>query len=261
MQHLRAATPHAAALGLVGLAAVAAAVLQPIAETAPFALFLCAVVLAARLWGIAPGLVATVASVAVLDYCYLMPTQTFALASANAAVDLAAFAFASSLVSTLATRLGQARSASARARVAAARSAANLEAVLEAADDGVLVFDADGRIQHANGWFRAWWLVHYGAAPTTTEELTRVLGGAAPDAAAARGLLPIHLALRGMGATELLTVRTGAGERRVRLRATPILDGAGRARGAVVVWHDVTGAAQAPTWSYLTQPSADAPRN
>jgi hypothetical protein len=36
MDRVRAATPHAAALGLVGLAAVAAAALQPIAETAAY---------------------------------------------------------------------------------------------------------------------------------------------------------------------------------------------------------------------------------
>jgi PAS domain-containing protein len=261
MDRVRAARPHAAALGLVALAIVGAWALQPIAESAPFALFLCAVVLAVRLWGTGPGLLATVASVAVLDYYYLMPTQTFALASANAAVDLTAFAFASSLVSTLATRLGQARSASERASRAAARSAASLDAVLEAADDGVVVFGADGRIHHANGWFRAWWLVHYGAAPTTTEELNRVLGGAAPETAAVGGLLPIHLALRGLGATELLTLRTSAGVRRVRLRATPILGGGGRVRGAVAVWHDITDAADAPTWSYLTQPTAGTSRN
>ena len=246
---------YGVAVAAPSLALTAALALRPVADAAAFPLLLAGVVLVARYMGAWPGLLATALSTAALDYFFLMPEYTLAIASANALVDLAVFALVATLVSTLSQRLTRARSQ-------AEQTLQDLEAVIEAADDGVVVFGVDGQVQHANRWFRAWWLVHYGLVPSTTEELLRTVRQAAPGTASADGLMPIGLALRGMHASEALTLRTNEGERRVHLRASPMVDEAGAVRGVVSVWHDITEV-EGPRahWSRLGRPSTTTAQN
>lgn len=241
-----------AALAALG----AATAVRSVADVRTEPLFLLCVVVVARRWGFRPALVATVASTALLDFFFLLPVHTLVIASANAAVDLALFALAAVLVSRWTTSIDEARREAIQARSEAANRAHDLAAVVEAADDGVVVFGADGEIKHMNGWFRAWWLVHLGTAPTTTDELVATLRAAASGAGGVDRTLPIDLALRGLHGTELVVLATREGRRRVRLRAAPIFDDRGVAQGAVVLWHDLTELPESSSWARISRASA-----
>jgi hypothetical protein len=135
--------------------------------------------------------------------------------------------------------------------------------VVDAAIEGEhrLIFGADGRLQHLDESFRAWWSVHCGEVPSTAQELIAALQLAAPGTAAARGLLPVSLALAGLPASELLAFCTPAGRRRVHLRASPVFDAVGGVRGAVAVWRDLGAPPERSFWVGQTLPSASASSN
>jgi hypothetical protein len=124
-----------------------------------------------------------------------------------------------------------------------------------AAGERRLIFAADGGLRHVDEPFRAWWSAHYGEVPSTADQLIAALRLAAPGTASARGLLPVGLALAGLPASELLTLRTPAGRRRVHLRATPVVDPGGRVRGAVAVWRDLGAPPVGGCWVERTAPS------
>ena len=124
-----------------------------------------------------------------------------------------------------------------------------------AAGERRLIFTADGRLRHVDEPFRAWWSAQYGDVPSTADQLIAALRLAAPGTATARGLLPVSLALAGLPASELLTLRTPAGRRRVHVRASPVIDPDGRVRGAVAVWRDLGASPLGASWVVRTTPS------
>jgi PAS domain-containing protein len=233
--------PHyLTATGLVLVAHGLAMTLHLAAAVGPVPLFLLAVVGSARLGGIGPGLLATVLSTLLIDYFFLLPIHSLELASLNAVLDLLTFAIVALAISSLHRRARVADRRAARARVEAERHRVDLQAVIDAASDGVIVFDVDGRVRHANRTFREWCVVYVGSVPRSARELARLVERAQPGRSRA-ALLPIEIALRGLRASDVLIVETGPGQaRRVHWRAAPVADEQGRVRGAVVTWHDST---------------------
>jgi len=227
------------AAGLVMSAHGAALALNHFAAVGPVPLFLLAVLGSARLGGIGPGLLATGLSTLLIDYFYLMPIHSLELASANTALDLLTFSIVALAISSLHRRARVADRRAARARVEAERHRVDLQAVIDAAPDGVIVFDVDGRVRQANRAFRDWCVVYFGAMPRSARELARLVDRAQPGRNEV-ALLPIEIALRGLRASDVLTVAFDGDARRVHWRAAPVVDEAGRVRGAVVTWQDRT---------------------
>ncbi|HEV8633314.1 MAG TPA: DUF4118 domain-containing protein [Chloroflexota bacterium] len=237
---------YGAGIGAVGWALVVSFALNTVAQVAPFPVFLVAVLLSAWRGGLAPGLLATLLSAAALDYFFLAPVYRFDLASLNAVVDLMVFALCAALVSSLSGRLREADRRARLERAAAEATWSHLQAIIDAADQGLIVFGQDGHVQYVNRWLRSWFTIHFGDVPTTSADLARVILSRQPNRRAA-ALLPTDLALCGLHAREdvVLSSRAG-GPRRVRWRAAPIADHAGLVAGAVATWRDTTDAPDAP---------------
>jgi PAS domain S-box-containing protein len=126
----------------------------------------------------------------------------------------------------------------ARLREDAERARAELEALLDAAADAVLVFDPRGRLVRAN---------------RTAREGGQLLGAVEPTAAALRGShvrrpdgsMPtttlLQQALHGHRVSEeVVWSSPGGAERRLHVVAVPARDAAGRAWATVVVARDIT---------------------
>jgi GAF domain-containing protein len=137
----------------------------------------------------------------------------------------------------------QAGGAVARARLleAAERVRGELEAVLDAAADTVLVFAPDGRLLRANGPGRVGTArLLGGGVPVTAAALRAAAAPRRPD-----GSVPVvallQRALAGRRVVEELVWRGSDGvERRLHVVAVPVWDGAGQVWAAVIVAHDVT---------------------
>jgi PAS domain-containing protein len=236
----RLARRYLAATGLVMAAHGLALALNHFAAVGPVPLFLLAVLASARVGGLGPGLLATGLSTLLIDYFFLVPLHSLKLASVNAALDLLTFAVVALAISSLHRRARAANRSAARARIEAERHRVDLQAVIDAAPDGVIVFDVDGRVRQANRAFRDWCVLYSGSVPRSARELARLVDWAQPGRSSV-ALLPIESALRGLRASDSLTIRVGPGAgRRVHWRAAPVVDQAGTIRGAVVTWQDRT---------------------
>lgn len=205
-----------------------------------FPLFLVGVLVCSWRYGLRAGLLATVASTVVIDFFFLAPLYQLEIASVEATLDLTVFAIVAVAVGTLSA---QQRHADARARVDRAAAEAtwrHLQAIIDATEDGLMVFDRGGRVQFANSWLRAWCAIHFGEVPPSASALAATVVDAR-EGQAAVALLPTDLAFKGLGASQILTIRVqDGGTRRVRWRAVPIGDGRGHVSGVVAVWRDVT---------------------
>jgi PAS domain-containing protein len=262
-----AASRYLTAAGLVTAAHGLVLALNTVAAVGPTPLFLLAVLGSARLGGIGPGLLATALSTLLMDYFFLKPVHSFEVASANTALDLVTFSIVALVISSLHRRARVADRQAARALVEAERHRVDLQAVIDAAPDGVIVFDVDGRVRHANSTFRDWCAVYFGAVPRSARELARLVDRAQPGRNQV-ALLPIEIALRGLRASDVLSVGAGGEARRVHWRAAPVVDEAGRIRGAVVTWHDSTEmpddrppSPDDPLWATISRAIAQAPWN
>ncbi len=92
------------AAGTVGLALVLTGAIQPLRDQPPTILFFAAVVLTSWYAGEQAGLVATVLSIAALDFLFVSPIYSFHLQLLNNSVNLLTFAGATWLVSILQNR-------------------------------------------------------------------------------------------------------------------------------------------------------------
>src|SRR5207244_373103 len=164
---------------------------------------LLAVLGSARLGGIGPGLLATGLSTLLIDYFFLLPIHSLELASANIAIDLLTFSIVALAISSLHRRARVADRRAARAQVEAERHRVDLQAVIDAAPDGVIVFDVDGRVRQANRTFRDWCVVYFGTVPRSARELARLVDRVQPGRKQV-ALLPIEIALRGLRASDIM---------------------------------------------------------
>ena len=235
------AARYASSLVSVGAALCLGIVLDAAAQVAPFPLFLLGVLFCAWVGGLGPGLAATLLSAAAIDYFFLTPIYQLDIARANAVLDLAVFALVAVAISSLSARLSEANRRAAADRAVAEATWDQLQAIIDATEEGLIVFDEHGRVQFVNRWLDAWFHVHLGGVPRTAGALARavVAGSKRPPAA----LFPAELALYGLRSTEVLAVASrDAGPRRLRWHAVPIRNRRGRVGGAVAVCRDVTEA-------------------
>ncbi|MBI3644433.1 MAG: PAS domain S-box protein [Acidobacteriales bacterium] len=118
--------------------------LFPILHRQPFALFLTAVVMTARFFGLGPALVCSALSTACLDFVVFSPRYSFALSTADDVERLAVFLALAVLVGSLARQKTQ-------AELRAERTMREMAAIVECSDDAIFSTSPDGII---TGWNR-----------------------------------------------------------------------------------------------------------
>jgi GAF domain-containing protein len=124
-----------------------------------------------------------------------------------------------------------------RARAEAEEAHAELAAVFEGVDDGLVIFDAEGRVVHTSRWTREQLLRRVGRVPTTVAEVRAAVGARHPDGRPVEEL-PAEVALRVGEPHEAEMIYDGG--RRLYVRATPVRDASGRVWAAVSISRDIT---------------------
>lgn len=149
--------PYASALALVGVAALAAELLERgLSLTDPALIFLTAVLFSAVRFGLGPSILGAVASVLVYDFFWIEPLYTFTIARTQDVVSLVVFLVVAVLTSNLTARVREQTEAARRREEHTAALRAQLEekgktaAVIEAIEDGLVVLDPAGVVVHAN---------------------------------------------------------------------------------------------------------------
>jgi GAF domain-containing protein len=118
------------------------------------------------------------------------------------------------------------------------RARRELEAVLDAASDSIVVYRADGRLVRTNRIARQRFVDRIGEVPRSLDEY---LDRARPTQAAEPTRTPAQRALDGETADGVLTYADTKGrERRFHVHAAPILGSDGSVQAAVVVSRDIT---------------------
>jgi GAF domain-containing protein len=131
------------------------------------------------------------------------------------------------------------RAASAARAEEAQRIQAELEAVMDAATDSILVFAADGRLLRANPRARRIMGTLLGDVPPTVNTLRQAAEPRRPDGSPST-LDPFRRAVAGEPIEELLSWRTPEGlNQQLHVVASPIRDADGRTWGVVVVARDL----------------------
>lgn len=130
-------------LVFVASAAGTAKLLQrTVALPDPAGVFLLGVLCAAVWCGLAPSIVAAVASVLVYDFFFVDPLYTFSVANSQDVVSLVVFLVVAVLTSNLTTRL--------RNQAGILEEKMKTQAVIEASEDGLILLDPSGLVIHAN---------------------------------------------------------------------------------------------------------------
>ena len=120
------------------------------------------------------------------------------------------------------------------------RARRELEAVLDAASDSVIVYRADGRLVQANRVARQRFVDRIGELPSSLDEF---VARARPTAPGGQPLArtPAQRALDGETADGVLSYADADGrQRRFHVHAAPMVDPDGRVQAAVVVSRDIT---------------------
>lgn len=117
--------------------------LSPILHRHPFALFLAAVVLTARFFGLGPALVCSALSTACLDFVVFSPRFSFALNTRDEVERLAVFLALAVLVGSLARQRTE-------AELRAERTLREMAAIVECSDDAIFSTRPDGIITSWN---------------------------------------------------------------------------------------------------------------
>ena len=126
-----------------------------------------------------------------------------------------------------------------RARAQVQLAGAELEALMDAAPDAIMVFAPDGRMVRANAPARSGIEKLLGGAPATIDALHRI---AEPRHVDDSPTTPtgFERAIAGERVEELLSWRDSDGERRyMHVVLAPVRDGADRVRAAVIVGRDI----------------------
>ena len=116
----------------------------------PGATFLLAVVLVAFLWGLAPAIFTLCLSVLALDYFYVLPLHQFNLTTWEDIVQMLPFVTFGLLVAVIIVQRGTVLQRARAAEYEQHKRANQLEGILEAIADAVVVYDKDGLIVETN---------------------------------------------------------------------------------------------------------------
>ncbi len=116
---------------------------SPILHRHPFALFLAAVVVTARFFGVGPALLCCAVSTACLDFVVFLPRYSFALNTRDDAERLAVFLALAVLVGSLARQRT-------RAELKTERALREMAAIVECSDDAIFSTSPNGTITSWN---------------------------------------------------------------------------------------------------------------
>ena len=222
---------------------------QTMGDASPFLLYPIAVVVVAWIGGVVPGLIATAAA-AVLSHFLFFDAPLAAPTSIEQQRELARlvlFVVEGAAIAVITGRLHQERLRAWLAAAEARTSAAKLDAVLTAVDDGITVQDRDGRLVYAN---------QAAARLTAFDGPADFLGASAAEVSARFELLtedgapfplaelPGRKALGGEGSSAERLIRFrrrgSADDHYSMVRANPIVDADGEVVGAVNIFRDIT---------------------
>jgi PAS domain-containing protein len=242
----RAGGGYLVALATLVIAGAALWVNPAVTEAQAVALFMAAVAVATWYGGRGPGLAVTVLAVPLINYLSQAPLHAFSIAKAEDLWSLIVFVVVALVLGDLNARLRAARAESeaahaeseaARARSEVAR--AELEAILDAVDDLVIVHDRDGSIVRLNRRAREWFAHRCGREPGSMDEVAALVRPRAVG-----GDYPVKLPSPGTGEhpAELLFEHRApsCADERFHVRAVAIRDASGNEVGTVSVWRDVT---------------------
>ncbi len=216
----------------------------------PGLLVILAILLTALSWGAGPSLVATLAGVALMDYCDITPRLTLVKSAARLLADDLLFILVGVIISVIAMQVQRARR---RAEAAAASFAAErarselerqrLQTVLDVLPVGVVMADARGRLLEMNNAFHDIW-GELAPLPANIAEYDQYKGWwpatgepvAAEEWALARALIRDEEC-----PGEEVEIETVDGQRKVIINtAAPIRDEFGTIIGAVAALVDIT---------------------
>lgn len=206
-----------------------------------------AVMLVAVVGGLGPGLVVTGISVLVVDYYFLPPYRQLALVELSDLVTLTFFALMGVLISVVCERLrvNLKKVAAYQAEQAAWESRAKLEAALASMSDALAIFDAEGRLIHANAALsRFHRFANAEKRPTAVEEFQQILEIQKPDGTPIEPeMWSVPRALRGDSETniEYRLRRTDTGESWIGSYSFgPVRNAEGKIIACVLVARDIT---------------------
>ncbi len=148
---------YGVALLCVALALGISLPLGPLITLTPTSLFFMAVMVSAWYGGLGPGLVATVLSTLVINYCFIVPYYSLNIVEPGSILRLSVFVMAAMLISGLneSRRIAIGREQTLRAVSEAAQSEAQaakerLETLLSSINDAFFVLDRDWRFTYVN---------------------------------------------------------------------------------------------------------------
>ena len=240
----------AAAAVAVALALRHALVSALHAELPTYITFYPAVMLAAVLGGVGPGLTATVLSALAVDYFVLPPTGSFVIETAADAIGLALFCLMGVFMSVVAERYRRNRERAAaaekelalqRGKAALAESERRWVTTLRSIGDAVIAVDASANITFMNepaqaltGWSEA---EARGKPAGEIFRLAHEQTGEPMESPIARAMRLNQVV---EAANQAVVVARGGSRIPVEDSAAPIRDEAGKLTGVVLVFRDVT---------------------
>ena len=231
----RTITGYLFALGATALAVVLRLGLQPVIGTAlPFVTLFGAVTAVVLVGGVGPAILATLTGYIAVDYLFIEPRGTLALAGWPEVVGLAAYLFTCGLI----IAVGE---AARRARHRALEQSEVLRVTLASIGDAVITTDTQGRITYLNGVAES--LTGWPAADARREPLARVFNIVNEDtrqpveSPAARALR--EGAIVGL-ANHTILIRRDGGEVSIDDSAAPIRNDRGEVSGCVLIFRDVS---------------------
>ena len=231
----RRITSYFFALAATALAVVLRLGLEPVIGTAlPFVTLFGAVTAAALVGGVGPAILATITGYIAVDYLFIEPRGTLALAGWPEVVGLTAYLFTSGLI----IAVGE---AARRARLGALEQSEVLRVTLASIGDAVISTDTQGRITYLNGVAES--LTGWSAADARREPLARVFNIVNEDTRTPVES-PVAKALRegaivGL-ANHTILIRRDGGEVAIDDSAAPIKNERGDVSGCVLIFRDVS---------------------
>ena len=232
----RPITGYFFALAATALAVVLRLALQPVIGTSlPFVTLFGAVAAAVLVGGIGPAVLTTLAGYVAVDYLFIEPRGTLALAGWPELVGLIAYLFTCGLIITVGETAR-------RARLRAVERSEVLRVTLASIGDAVITTDTQGRITYLNGVAES--LTGWPAADARREPLARVFNIVNEDTRQPVES-PASKALRegavvGL-ANHTILIRRDGGELAIDDSAAPIKNERGEVSGCVLIFRDVSG--------------------